>query len=64
MCWKPWNNYFRRHGNLFLSLVTLVEILFYIAYTVVYCLLANEKGQTIGTAQIFKWVLTAVLLLS
>jgi hypothetical protein len=41
-CWKPFNNYFRRNGNAYLVAVTAIEILFYIAYTVVYCLRANE----------------------
>jgi hypothetical protein len=42
-CWKPFNNYFRKKGNAYLCAVTLVEILFYIGYTVVYCLKANEQ---------------------
>lgn len=41
-CWKPWNNYFRSHGNLYLVIVTIIEVLFYIAYTVVYCIRATE----------------------
>jgi hypothetical protein len=39
-CWKPYNRYFRSHGNAYLVAVTTIEILFYIAYTVVYCLRA------------------------
>ena len=63
-CWKPVNNYFRRHGNAYLVGLTALEILFYIAYTVVYCLRASEEQTGIPSLQIFKWFLSAVLLIS
>jgi putative copper export protein len=63
-CWKPLNRYFRRRGTLLLALITLLEILFYIAYTVIYCLKEQEKHNPIQNAQIFKWLIAAVLLLS
>ena len=63
-CWRPVNHYFRSHGNLLLVIITVVEILFYIGYTVVYCLKEKEQHNQIENSQIFKWLIAAVLLLS
>ncbi|CDW82798.1 UNKNOWN [Stylonychia lemnae] len=56
------NDYFLIKGNIWLITITTIEILFYIAYTVVYSI--DKTDQGIEQAQVYRWTLTAVLLLS
>lgn len=46
-CWKPFNNFFRKHGNKALVIVTIFQIIFYVAYTVIYCLKAQQQNKII-----------------
>lgn len=56
------NDYFLTRGNSWLVTITIIEVVFYIAYTVIYSLDKTDSG--IEQAQIYRWTLTAVLLLS
>jgi hypothetical protein len=56
------NDYFLTRGNMWLIIITAIEVIFYIAYTVLYSL--DKKDEGIDQQQIYRWTLTAVLLLS
>lgn len=69
--WEKVYDYFLAKGNRYMVIITLVEIVFYLAYTVIYSIEAiNYKKDTqpgtdaITLDQYYRWCLTAVLLTS
>ena len=69
--WEKLYDYFLQRGNRWMVTITLVEIAFYVAFTVVYSLEQFKSspddgsgGKAIQEDQIYRWCLTAVLLLA
>jgi uncharacterized membrane protein YdjX (TVP38/TMEM64 family) len=58
-------DHFGVRGNRYLIIITACEILYIIAYTLVYALYtAEDSGETINQLEIYKWAFALVLFLA
>jgi polyferredoxin len=58
------NDYFERRGNIWLVVITAIEFLFYVAYTVLYGFAEEQSITHDINMQIYRWCLTAVLMIA
>jgi hypothetical protein len=64
-------DYFLAKGNKWMTVITIIEVVFYIGYTVIYSVEQVDytkkfttDSATISSDQYYRWALTLVLLLS
>ena len=57
------NDYFQMKGHKWLIGVTIVEILFYLAYTIIFMVI-DDVFRVIHHLQVYRWAFTIVLLTS
>ena len=62
-CWQKWNDYFERKGNMWLIIVTTLEILFYVAFSIFYGVKHHHEND-LTQNQIYRFLFAAVLILS
>lgn len=56
-------DYFQQKGHIWLIVVTIIELLYYIAYTVIFMII-DHVFQVIHNLQVYRWAFTIVLFLA
>jgi hypothetical protein len=59
-CKERLSDYFAEKGNKWLIVITLLEVLYYLVFTVIYILVHNLHGGIVQL-QIYRWAFAAVL---
>ena len=57
------SDYFQQKGHKWLIAVTILEIIFYVTYTVIFMII-DKVFQVIHNLQVYRWAFTLVLLLA
>lgn len=60
---SKFNAYFKDKGNFWIVAVTVMEFIYYIAYTVIFLILNNTERNVVQS-QVYRWVFTIILFIA